>query len=293
MIKNNLGAAMELLQLKYFCDAAKTEIFSQTAKNFFVPVSNISQSIKRLEKELEVELFNHKGNKVTLNNVGKQFYAYVSQALALLENGKMCISDLHDNVSGDIHLVCANSTKFVTPAIEKFIKKYPNVNFIINQDYDEDCNFDILISDKFPREHSKKLLLFEEEIYVAMNKNHPLASKNDLTINDLENERFIALTSSPSMKTLMIKACEEAGFYPNFAIQTYATSYLCRYIGLGLGISFAPASWTKSISSELEFKKINGLTRKNYAFLPKAPYTRRCVEAFLEILKNEVSEMKK
>ena len=43
---------MELLQLKYFRDAAETENFSATAKNFGVPASDISQSIKRLEKEL-------------------------------------------------------------------------------------------------------------------------------------------------------------------------------------------------------------------------------------------------
>ena len=43
---------MELLQLKYFCDSAKTQNFSKTAENFTVPPSNISQSIKRLEKEL-------------------------------------------------------------------------------------------------------------------------------------------------------------------------------------------------------------------------------------------------
>ena len=44
---------MELLQHKYFCDAAETEKFSRTAEKFLVPISNISQSVKRLEKELE------------------------------------------------------------------------------------------------------------------------------------------------------------------------------------------------------------------------------------------------
>ena len=54
---------MELLQLRYFCDAAQTQNFSKTAKKYLVPTSNISQSIKRLEKELGCELFEHRGNK--------------------------------------------------------------------------------------------------------------------------------------------------------------------------------------------------------------------------------------
>lgn len=47
---------MELLQLTYFCDAASTQNFSQTAKRLNVPPSNISQSVKRLEEELGAEL---------------------------------------------------------------------------------------------------------------------------------------------------------------------------------------------------------------------------------------------
>ena len=284
---------MELLQLKYFCDAAKNEKFSQTAKNFLVPVSNISQSIKRLEKELEVELFDHKGNRVTLNNDGRRFYEYVSKSLELLENAKKCISDSDDDFCGDIRLVCANTSKIVSIAIEKFLQKYPNVNFIITQDYDANYDFDILISDIFPKEHGKKILLFEEDIYVVMNKNHRLANADSVTVGELENERFITSTSSPSMKNIIVRGCEEAGFYPNFAIQTHATAYLRRYIAIGLGISFAPTSWTKNFAEDFAFKKLDGLTRKNYAFVPKSNRTRRSVEAFLETLKTEVDSIVK
>ena len=284
---------MELLQLRYFCDAAKNEKFSQTAKNFLVPVSNISQSIKRLEKELGVELFDHKGNRVTLNNDGRRFYEYVSKSLKLLENAKKCISDADDDFDSDIRLVCENTSKMVSAAIERFLEKYPNVNFIITQDYDENYDFDVLISDIFPKEHGKKILLFEEDIYVIMNKKHKLTNKNTVTVGDLENERFITSSSSPSMKNIIVKACEEAGFSPNFAIQTHATTYLRRYIDIGLGISFAPTSWTKNFSNNFSFKKLEGLTRKNYAFVPKSNRKRRLVEAFLETLKTEVDSIVK
>ena len=48
---------MEMLQLRYFYDSARTESFSKTAKKYMVPVSSVSASIKRLEKELDTELF--------------------------------------------------------------------------------------------------------------------------------------------------------------------------------------------------------------------------------------------
>ena len=79
---------MEMLQLIYFCDAAQTENFSKTAKKYLVPPSNISQSIKRLENELETPLFERQANKIKLNNSGLLFYKNAKSALELLENAK-------------------------------------------------------------------------------------------------------------------------------------------------------------------------------------------------------------
>ena len=66
---------MEILQLLYFCSAAETENFAQTAKVYGVPATSISQSVRRLEKELEVTLFDRVANGVKLNERGKVFYA--------------------------------------------------------------------------------------------------------------------------------------------------------------------------------------------------------------------------
>jgi len=275
---------MELLQLKYFCDCAQTEKFSQTAKKFLVPVSNISQSVKRLEKELGVELFVHLGNRVTLNNNGKKFYEYVSEALNLLESGKASVSDSEENFSGDIRLVCVTNYKMVSMAIEAFLVKHPNVNFIIYHKQEENMKFDILISDTPPSEHSQKMLLIDEEMLIAINKNHPLVNKPDLSVSDLENERFITLSTSGSIKNITVSTCNEAGFMPNITIQTYSTEYIRRYVKMGLGISFVPASWGKKYSDIIAFKKVGNLRRKTYAFLPKENYTKRAVKLFLEIL---------
>ena len=47
---------MELLQLKYFKDAAELENFSKAAKKNMVPQPSISYAIKKLEDELGVLL---------------------------------------------------------------------------------------------------------------------------------------------------------------------------------------------------------------------------------------------
>ena len=79
---------MELLQLKYFADAAKSQNFSKTAEKFTVPPSAISQSIRRLENELGTPLFDRTANRLYLNADGARFYESVTAALELLETAK-------------------------------------------------------------------------------------------------------------------------------------------------------------------------------------------------------------
>ena len=45
---------MELLQLKYFCTAARLQSMTRTAERYHVPQSAISVAVARLESELGV-----------------------------------------------------------------------------------------------------------------------------------------------------------------------------------------------------------------------------------------------
>lgn len=278
---------MEFLQLKYFCCAAETENLSKTARKFLVPASSVSQSIKRLENELGFELFEHHMNKIFLNSAGKQFYNTVSQALILLEAAKEDVCKTNE-IKGDIHMVCMNNRRLVTSAIEELIQKYPQLNLTIHHSLDGNQEYDILISDTCPYEYSEKILLVDENICIAMSKNHPLAHKDNFSVKDLENERFITMTPKSSLHRITVTACSDAGFSPNISIQTDDPYYLRKYIEMGLGIAFVPEnSWSGLFDGKILLKKAGGIKRKTYAFLPKRKHLKRSVDAFLQILKDK------
>lgn len=280
---------MELLQLKYFCDAAQSENFSKTAKKFLVPTSNISQSIKRLERELGKELFEHKANKIRLNNDGKEFYSSVSKALSLLEEGITCLLDKGEELYGDIKLLCLSNRRIVTRAVELFARKHSDVNFVIHHNVEENSDYDVIISDICPYEYSEKILLLDEEIAISVNERHFLAGKNRVSVSDLENERFITMTMGSSLQRITVNACAEAGFVPNITIQTDDPYYLRKYVEMGLGVAFVPTvSWQGLFSEKAVLKKIENMRRRTYAFLPKNKYVNRAVKMFLEMLTNEI-----
>ncbi len=276
---------MELLQLKYFCESAESQNFSHTAKKYFVPVSSVSQSIKRLEKELSVELFEHLGNKIILAEEGRRFYEKVSQALILLEEAQNAVKNTED-MHGEISLLILCNRRLVSEAIENFRKAYPYVNFVL-QYTDDTSPCDIIISDKHPDGYYEKDVLVKEDMLLAMNANHPLAAKKDFSVCELSEEKFISMPKGRSIHSFTEEICNRAGFTPDIAIKTEDPYYVRKYVEMGMGIAFFPAiSWKGLFSDNVVLKRIENYKRTTYIYLPKNRKQKSVTTAFLEYLKS-------
>lgn len=280
---------MELLQLIYFCSAAENENFSKTAKEYSVPASNISQSIHRLEKELGVTLFDRSANKIKLNSRGRLFYEKTKSSLSLLNEAKVKVSS-EDDISGEIRILVETNRRIVTKAVEKFITKYDSVSFFINNSVDENIdNYDIIITDRIiTKKHFKSKLLITENILLAMKEENPLAKKENLSVSDLENERFITMNTLSGVWKVTNEICTKAGFSPNIVIQSDDPFYVRKYIEMGLGIAFIPStSWKGMFSDDIIFKDIAGYMRNTYAYHNTQRYFSNAARSFLNALTRE------
>lgn len=273
---------MELLQLKYFCDAAQSENFSKTAKKFNVPTSNISQSVKRLEKELNTQLFTHLSNKITLNEQGKKFFINVQKALDSLSDGVMAINDISDNISGEIKISACTNRRIVTNAIESFKKKYPSVSFTISHSRFAEKDFDIIIdSGKFDKKYTV-FPLVTEEIALAVNKSNPLVNQ-PVTAETLKQQRFISMPKGTSQYEYTLQCCND--FIPNITIFSDDPYYIRKYVELGLGVAFFPSlSWKNQFSENVVIKKAGNISRTTYVACKSDKYMSKASHLFIEEL---------
>lgn len=277
---------MELLQLKYFCRAAETENFSETAKEYCVPASNISQSIHRLEKELGVALFDRSANKIVLNERGRNFYTNIKSALQLIEDGKSKVCNIGE-ISGEIKLLIEANRRIVSKVIEAFQEKHSNVSFFIDHTAGENINkYDLIITDKvFQDKNMIRKTVVVEDILLAVSKSNPLATKRDIHLKDLENERFITMNSKSGLYRLTNEICSGAGFVPNIVIQSDDPFYIRKYVEMGLGISFFPSvSWHGMFSEDVVCRNIINLKRTTYVYRSARRYMSKAIEEFLNLL---------
>ena len=282
---------MELLQLKYFCDAAQTQSFTATAKKFGVPSSGISQTIKRLERELGTSLFSRSANRIFLNEQGRIFLKAATHALSLLENAKREIHDNANAISGEIRILILTNRRIVTEVIERFKSQNSEVDFFISHKPIEnisDCDFIISDDDCDYINYEKKLLLTESFV-IAINKSNPLSGRKSLTPFDVKNERFITMQNESSLCRHTKRICQSYGFEPNITIQSDDPFYIRKYVDLGLGIALVPEfSWKGLFSDNVEFLPIENYKRNTYIFCNTERYRTHAAQAFLDMLLHSI-----
>lgn len=277
---------MEILQLKYFCDAAQTQNFSKTAKKFLVPTSNISQTIKRLEVELETPLFERHANKITLNDSGLLFYKNAKAALDLLENAKKSLKNplKTEIIKINIHI----ARRVVMEVIENFRKMYPEIYFITVHSADDSSDeFDIVITDKELDLPYSKAKAAEENFLLAYNKNS-FSLSNHISSSELENLPFITMGSGNSIHENTLKICNNLGFEPHIVLQSEDPFYIRKCIELGLGISFVPElSWHGQFSKNIALKNIG--KNKRIIYIYKKYGINEFVNKFYDMLMDKFS----
>ena len=78
---------MTLLQLQYFKTLAHVLHYTQAAAELHIAQPSLSYSIKELEKELGVKLFEKDSRHVRLTIYGEQFLPYAERALGMIDEG--------------------------------------------------------------------------------------------------------------------------------------------------------------------------------------------------------------
>ena len=116
---------MGLLQLYYFKALAENTTLTKTAEQLFITPPALSNSIRKLEEELGVQLFDRTGNSMKLNSYGKNYLVHVNEAITALENGKREIRDsLDSNESLSIGITISS---YWFDLFATYRKRYPNI----------------------------------------------------------------------------------------------------------------------------------------------------------------------
>ena len=136
-----------LKALMVFMTTAENGSFSDAARKLGVSPAAISQSIARLEQELEVRLFNRTTRQLTLTEDGRRFYAQCRGPVNNLDSAINQLNASRDEPAGHLRVSMPNSfgRRFILPLMEQFCDLYPKIKVFFGLD----DNFSDLVEDGY------------------------------------------------------------------------------------------------------------------------------------------------
>lgn len=241
---------MELLQLKYFQKVAKLEHMTKAAEELHISQSSLSRTIKRLEDDLEVKLFERDGRDIRLNNYGAMFLERVERIFMELEEGRLEIKE-KEGIENRTIRVGATITRLLPKLFKEFLELYPEVKFQLFQLHSKDVEIQLeegkidfaITTPMIEKKNIRSMALKKEKLFLAVSKEHPLASRRTINLNELSDQSFITLTSDYNFQNAIEKLCESRGFSPKIMFESNDIEVIFKLVLEGFGIAFMPAYW--------------------------------------------------
>jgi DNA-binding transcriptional LysR family regulator len=201
---------MTLTQLRYAIEIANTSSMNVAAKNLFVSQPSLSESMKELESEVKINIFHRTNRGVHLTAEGKEFLGYARQVVEqyeLMEAKYINRENYRQRFS-----VSTQHYTFAVNAFVEIMKSYGLENYdfsifetktgeIIDNVDKFRSELGILYLNDFNRQVLNKLFsekglrfypLFDCHIYVYLCKEHPLAKKSRITLDELKDYPCLA-----------------------------------------------------------------------------------------------------
>ncbi|AIY84069.1 bacterial regulatory helix-turn-helix, lysR family protein [Clostridium baratii str. Sullivan] len=239
---------MNLQQLEYFKVIAETKNFTTASNILSVTQPALSKAISKLEEELEVSLFEREGRNIKITKFGEVFLKYADSALKEIERGKERLQDMKRNNDRVISIAsthCIGAT-FIPFLISNFFNNKLQVKFNINNQSTEEILKDLKYGrvdfgffdnmkdiENYPEIES--ILVKNEEYVLIVPKNHHLANKEEIYLNDLKDEYFIVYKDKSYEEK--ISYSEFIDYTPKIVAEPDEGSVLAGLVSAGAGIA--------------------------------------------------------
>ena len=302
----------------YVYEVYKQKSFSLAAKKFFVSQPALSAIVKKVEKSLNVTLFDRSTSPITLTEAGRIYINAVEEMRALKKRLQEELNDVCEIRAGSLTVSGENFvSSFIMPKIiMEFSKIYGGIKVELVESNSPDLRnllltdaIDLLIAHDFDKKLYSCEPLFDEMLLLAVPENLEINNRLKESVLSLEDvksgkhlkedcpavnlsafreEEFLILKKGNDMNRRAQVLCENAGFVPKARINLdqLITSY--NMASAGMGIAFVTDVLVSSAGGEnCVYYKINdeNILRRMYVGYKKNRYLSKSCRAFIEMAK--------
>lgn len=274
---------MTLQQINYFCAICEEMHYTKAANKIHVSQPSLSYAIKELEQELGVKVFKRRGKQVELTECGEIFYQYAQRALECLNEGIQAVETKKNEDQKQINIgyLFSISVDFLAPLINEYFGYIGRCDQLMNflpckqpqvVEALQCGRFDIAfvtddIQSRLINTSIEMIPVCQQEMFIVVRKNHPLAQKSSVLFSEIKNENFVAINPGKGLRIHMDQYFQKMNAQPRIVFAVDDSETLLSYVEAGVGIAIMSRLPTMSLEKIALLPVSDSPIRRNIVLL--------------------------
>lgn len=244
---------LDVRRLRVLREIARAGSFSGAAEALSFTQSAVSQQVAALEREAGTSLVERGARGVRMTEAGQALVAHADAIVARLDDAEEELAALAGLRGGRLRLVSFPSAgaALVPDAIAVFTQRYPEVRLSLAEaEPDESLpglvasEFDLALTydyASFPAEQEddvERVHLLDDVQHVALPRNHPLAGRARVRLEDLSDDSWI--NGSRMCGEFIVGICRATGFEPQVTLESNDYTTMQGLVAAGVGVTLIP-----------------------------------------------------
>ncbi|MGO4956028.1 LysR family transcriptional regulator [Luteococcus sp. Sow4_B9] len=242
-----------LRQLHYFIVVAEECHFGRAAQRLHMAQPPLSQQIRRLEKEVGVELFTRSTRHVALTPAGEDYLLHARQILAAVDAADERARRVAMGMVGRLAIGCVGSATYsLLPALSRLLgRELPGVDVSFQGEMLSQEQLTALRQGRIdlallrpPVDDATltAMVLRRDRLLAAVPHTHPLADREELSVSQLAGSDLIVHQAPrlSAMHGVVLRLFSDAGTAPRIRHEVGETSTMVTLVAAGRGVAVVP-----------------------------------------------------
>ena len=269
-------------QMRYYIAVVETNSFFEAGELCHISQSAISQQIKALEEELQVQLLERHGRKFTVTPAGRYFYEQARKQVQALDS---TLREVRRVASGEyqrlrVGVLNGFSRRIIQKTVQNFTTSHPHVRLSLTTGTHEELfhpvnegSLDIVINDQWRvlSDHYINEELMEQPLFALLRQDDPLTAAGRVTMEDMRDRLCILVTSPEQRENEAAHWRDVMGLHSSFLFADNVEE-ACMNAAAGIGFYPCDADMPTDGGTMLLplYRGEAPLTRKIFAFWPES-----------------------
>ena len=239
---------MKLQQLRFLDAVVRNNLnVSAAAEDLYTSQPGVSHQIKLLEDELDIQIFERSGKKLTaISPAGHAILEHVSNLLSSARNIKQAAREFSKSHRGSLTIATTHTqAQFILPPIlQKFSRLYPHIELRVHQGNPKSmCKLaatnqvDFVIASEVIDDRGELITIpaYRWNRLIVVPRDHQLTRMSNITLPDLASFPILTYMLGLSGRSQLDKSFQAANLEPRVAFTATDSDVIKTYVRLGLG----------------------------------------------------------